>query len=64
MEVIDEAAEAPFVVNMDCGRAVDTPDIASALLVGHGPVRCGFFRAAAVPHELRSPEADMATPFV
>lgn len=40
-----------------------TPDIASALLVGHGPALCGFFLAAAVPHELRSPATDIGTPF-
>jgi hypothetical protein len=36
----------------------------SALLAGHGPALCGFLRAAAVPHELRSPAADIGTPFV
>lgn len=40
-----------------------TPDIASALLVGQGPVFCGFFRAA-VPHELKVSPAGMATPLV
>jgi hypothetical protein len=35
----------------------------SALLAGHGPALCGFFRAAPVPHVLRSPAADIGTPF-
>ena len=38
IEVIDDAVEAPFGVNIDCGRVVVTPDIASPLFVGHGPV--------------------------
>ena len=35
---MDDAAELPFVDSIDWGRAVDTPDIASVLLGGHGPV--------------------------
>jgi hypothetical protein len=55
----------PFVVNIDCGLAVDIPDIASDLLVGQGPALCVFFRAAAVPvPQLRSPAAaDVRVPF-
>ncbi len=40
------------------------PGIASDLFAGHGPVLWVFFRAAAVPQELRSPDADMGTPLV
>lgn len=36
--------------------------MASALLVGQGPARCGFFRAAAVPQELSL--GVMGTPLV
>jgi len=62
MEVIEEAAEVPFVASIDCGLAVVTPDMGSALVVGHGPALCVFFLAAAVPQELKSPAADMGTP--
>lgn len=34
-----------------------TPDGPSCLFAGQGPALWGFFRAAAVPHELRSPVA-------
>jgi hypothetical protein len=63
-DVVDDTAVAPFGANIDCGRAVDTPDIASALPVGHGPALCCFFRVAAVPLQLpRSPDAeDIGTP--
>ena len=47
---------------LTAASAVDTPEIASALLVGHGPARCGFFLAAAVPQS--APEVGISTPFV
>jgi hypothetical protein len=58
-----EAELGPLVVNIDGGRAPDTPDSASALFVGHGPALWVFFLAAAVPQELRSLEDCMGTPF-
>lgn len=61
--VIEAALGPPFVVNVDDGRAPDTPDNASALLVGHGPALWVFFLAAAVPHVLRSFEGCIGTPF-
>ena len=61
---IEAAPGPPLVVNTDCARAADTPGIASALLVGHGPALWVFFLAAAVPQELRSPEDDMGKPFI
>jgi hypothetical protein len=60
IEVIADVADDPFVVKVDCGRVVETPAIASALLVGHGPALGGFFRAK----EPRSPEGDIWTPLV
>jgi len=61
--VIEAEVGAPLVVNIDGVRAPDTPDNASALLVGHGPALCVFFLAAAVPQVLRSFEGCMGTPF-
>ena len=60
MEGIEDAVDDPFVANTDCGRAVETPETASALLVGHGPVLGGFLRAK----EPRSPDGDIGTPLV
>lgn len=54
----------PFVVSMDCGRVVvTTPDIASDLLVGHGPALTGFFLEAAVPQAPMSPPIAIGPPF-
>jgi len=67
MEVMDDVAEVPLVVSIDWGRVFVIPDIGSALLVGHGPARWFFFRAAAVPpQEFTSPDVDvvMGTPLV
>lgn len=58
MEGIEDAADNPFVANTDCGRAVETPETASALLVGHGPVLMGFLRVMGP----RSPDGDIGTP--
>jgi hypothetical protein len=54
----------PFVVNIDWGRAVATPDGGSDLLAGQGPALCGFFRAAAVPQDVISPVAGIGVPFI
>lgn len=63
VEVIDVAADVPFVERIDCGRAVVTPATGSALFIGHGPVRCGFLRAA-VLHPPLSPLTVMGPPFI
>jgi hypothetical protein len=61
---VREAELGPLLVlNIDGGRCPAAPDNASALLVGHGPALCVFFLAAAVPHELRSLEDCIGTPF-
>lgn len=64
MDDIDDAAEDPFVASMDCGLAVVTPDIGSALFDGQGPVLCVFFRAAGVPHAPASPDDGMEPPLI
>ena len=61
MEFIGFGAELPFV-STEAGRAVFTPDIASALFDGHGPDRGTFFLAAALPQLLDSLDVDIGTP--
>lgn len=58
---IADAAEAPFVARIDCGRATETPATGSALFNGHGPPLWTFFRVVAPP-QLRSPAAEFGTP--
>jgi hypothetical protein len=65
IEDMDEIAEgAPFVANIDWGRALLSADIGSALLEGHGPVLWGFFRAAVAFHPPFSVLGGIDIPFV
>jgi hypothetical protein len=43
---IDDAADAPFVARIDCGRAVETPAMGSDFGVGQGTALWAFFREA------------------
>jgi hypothetical protein len=50
MEDMADAADVPFVASIAWGRGALTAAIGSSLLEGHGPARCGFFRAAVAFH--------------